>query len=70
MKPFLILTLILCGCASPAVTPPAANRAPLDDVGELRERADYPEALKSAPAWVREALTRLALRDHELNSQP
>lgn len=68
MKTALILALTLTGCATAPA--PGGSRAPLDDVGDLRRHPQYRAALDAAPDFTREALTRLALRDHAINSAP
>ncbi len=60
----LVLLLLLTGCAS------APSKPLLDDVGDLRRHPQYRAALQAAPDFTREALTRLAERDHTLNSAP
>lgn len=70
----LVLAVLLAAMGPGCTTVPTPGRSSngpiLDDVSDLRRHPQYQAALAAAPDFTREALTRLALRDHALNSQP
>lgn len=67
MRACLLIFLALAGCQT---VPQAAFQPMVKDVAELEARPDYLQAQHTAPDWVADALTRLALRDHALNLPP